>query len=141
MYMNSKNVAVIIPCYNEEGTILGVISAVQMNLPFARIVVGDNNSTDRTADIAHAAGVEVVHEGIQGKAAMVRTLIRFVDADIYVMVDGDETYCLKNIESHISEVQSGCVDMLIGRRIHSSAKAYRRGHTLGNKLLSSLFSI
>lgn len=138
--MKFENVAVIIPCYNEEATISGVITAMRMALPSARIVVGDNNSNDKTTDIAISEGVEVVREAIQGKAAMVRTLIRYVDAEYYVMVDGDETYCLDDLKKHLAEVESDFVDMLIGQRVHTSAKAYRRGHTLGNRLLSSLFS-
>ena len=138
--MKFENVAVIIPCYNEEATIGGVITAIRLVLPSARIIVGDNNSNDKTADIALSEDVEVVREAIQGKAAMVRTLIRYADAEYYVMVDGDETYCLDNLKKHLVEVESDFVDMLIGQRVHASAKAYRRGHTLGNRILSSLFS-
>jgi glycosyltransferase involved in cell wall biosynthesis len=139
-YMNTVGTAVIIPCFNEESTIAEVVKAVREVLPHARILVGDNNSTDSTAVNALGAGAQVVFESVQGKAAMVRTLIRSTDAEYYVMIDGDNTYSTESLNEHLAEVSRLNADMLIGSRISTSSDAYRRGHVLGNKVLSKMFS-
>ncbi|QUD88489.1 glycosyltransferase [Phenylobacterium montanum] len=131
-------VAVIIPCYNEETAIGGVVSAFRAALPAATVYVYDNNSADRTRQVARDAGALVRRAPLQGKGNVVRQMFSDVEADIYVMVDGDGTYeaaaAPRLIEALIEE---GC-DMVTGARISQAQEAYRPGHVLGNRLLTGL---
>lgn len=131
-------IAVILPCYNEAGAIGKVVADFQAALPAATIHVFDNASTDGTADVARRLGVRV-HEVLhRGKGNVVRRMFADVEADVYVMTDGDATYDLSNIDAMVAAVlQRGC-DMVVGARFDdgSNAQAYRPGHRLGNRLLT-----
>ena len=132
-------VAVLIPCYNEERTIAKVVADFRRELPAADIYVGDNNSTDATARFAEAAGATVIRVYRQGKGAVARALFREIDADIYVMVDGDDTYPPAAVHKLIEPLRTGRVDMAVGDR--RTAGGYRTQnrrpfHTLGNALVT-----
>ena len=109
-------IAVIVPCYNEEQTIGKVVSDFRRELPEAAIYVGDNNSTDGTAQAAADAGATVIPVYRQGKGAVARALYREVDADLYVMVDGDDTYPAESVHKLIEPVRAGRADMAVGDR-------------------------
>src|SRR5688572_7536367 len=102
-----RGVAVLIPCYNEEPTIARVVSRFREELPGARVYVFDNNSTDRTAEAARAAGAEVFNERRQGKGYVVQSMFRRVEADLYVMVDGDDTYPAEAVHALLAPVAAG----------------------------------
>lgn len=129
-------IAVIIPCFNEAITISGVIGSIKKNLPQAKIYVFDNNSTDNTALIAKKSGAIVHKIRNQGKGNVVRKMFSDIDAEIYIMVDGDGTYDIKDINKHIRKLIDEKLDMLVGKRISSAKEAYRKGHRLGNKLIT-----
>ncbi len=129
-------VAVLIPCFNEEAAIEAVISGFRSALPSAQIYVFDNNSTDQTPRVAAAAGALVRKESLQGKGNVVRRMFADVDADVYVMVDGDATYDPRSSESMIKLLLAERLDMVVGARVASDHSAYRRGHRLGNRLLT-----
>lgn len=131
------DIAVIIPCYNEAKAIAQVVKDFRTHLPGASIYVYDNNSSDDTADIARAAGAIVRSETRQGKGFVIRRMFRDVDADIYVMVDGDATYEVAKAPQLVSLLMEQHLDMVIGRRIavHQEG-AYRAGHVLGNKMFN-----
>lgn len=137
-----KKIAVIIPCFNEAATISQVISDFAGALPEAIIVVGDNNSQDGTADIARQAGAVVIPESRQGKGNMLRTLFRAVDADCYLMVDGDATYSACQAREMCDKVLGEGVDMVIGDRLSSDyfRVNQRPFHNAGNKLMRSLIN-
>lgn len=139
-----SSVAVVVPCFNEEATIAAVIGDFRAALPEAVIVVGDNASTDRTAEIARAHGARVVAEHRQGKGFMVSRLFAEVDADCYVMVDGDATYDASSAPEMVRMVLDDGVDMVCGVRLLDSSasddREYRRGHQIGNRAFSSAFS-
>lgn len=130
-------VAVLVPCFNEEAAIGAVVSAFRAALPRAVIYVYDNNSTDRTAEVAQAAGAVVRHETRQGKGAVVRRMFCDVEADVYVLVDGDATYDAASVEVMIDRLLSECLDMVVAARVHRDSAAYRPGHQLGNRLFST----
>jgi glycosyltransferase involved in cell wall biosynthesis len=135
------HVAVLIPCHDEERTVAQVVGAFRQALPDALVVVGDNASTDRTAEFARAAGAEVVPEQRKGKGLMVRRLLADVDADCYVLVDGDATYDANAAPEMVAKVLRDRLDMVNGSRVtpeHELA-AYRRGHRLGNAALTWIF--
>lgn len=134
-------IAVILPCYNEEATIAQVIADFSAALPEAQIVVCDNNSSDRTADIAQAAGATVLFEAYQGKGNAVRRLFNDVEADIYVMSDGDVTYDANAARGMIERLVSQRLAMVCGARISEEVEAYRFGHKFGNWMLTSLVCI
>lgn len=136
----SARVAVIIPCYNEAITIARVIGEFRAALPAASIHVYDNNSSDGTADIARAAGAQVRHVGLQGKAQVMRRLFADIDADAYVMVDGDDTYHAASAPRLVDAVLGQGADMAVGVRVSSGELAYRPGHVLGNRLLTGFLS-
>src|SRR2546423_1179978 len=115
--------AVLIPCYNEEITIGGVVRDFRHELPGALICVFDNNSTDATAESARAAGAKVIHEPRSGKGFVVQSIFRHVDADIYVLVDGDATYPAAAVHSIIEPIAAGNADMVVGSRLHTSSKS------------------
>ena len=134
------SVAVIIPCYNEEASVARVIDVFRSTMPQARIVVIDNASTDRTAAIAKAQGAEVITEPRKGKGNAVRRAFADVDADAYVMADGDGTYDATAAPAMVDLLFAQGLDMVIGVRDHAGQQgAYRRGHVLGNQLLSRTF--
>ena len=136
-------IAVLLPCYNEEAAIAQTVAAFRAALPSAAIYVYDNNSRDRTVEVARAAGAIVRTERIQGKGAVVRRMFADVDADLYVMADGDATYDAERAPLLVARMLDEQLDMVVGSRIHEAADAYRRGHVLGNRamtgLLASLF--
>jgi glycosyltransferase involved in cell wall biosynthesis len=134
-------VAVLIPCYNEEKAIPMVVRDFRAALPDADIYVYDNNSKDRTVEIARAAGAFVRSEPLQGKGNVVRRMFADIEADIYVMVDGDGTYDATSAPKMIERLLSGHLDMVVGSRLQTeAAEAFRVGHHLGNKLLTGTVS-
>lgn len=136
-------IAVLLPCYNEEAAIAQTIAGFRDVLPHATIYVYDNNSRDRTVDVARAAGAVVRTERMQGKGHVVRRMFADVDADIYVMADGDLTYDPAPAPAMVERLIEDGLDMIVGTRVHEATEAYRRGHVLGNRamtgLLASLF--
>ena len=131
-------IAVLIPCYNEEITIGKVIKDFKKELPDADIYVYDNNSKDKTVEIAQKAGAIVRHEYRQGKGNVVRTMFREIDADIYVMVDGDDTYPAEFVHKLIEPVKNGEADMAIGDRLSNGTyqkENKRHFHEFGNNLV------
>ena len=129
-------VAVLIPCFNEEVAIVKVVQDFRSFLPDAFIYVYDNNSKDLTKEVAKAAGAVVRHEAQQGKGHVVRRMFRDIDADIYVMVDGDDTYDASVAPRMVALAQSGPFDLVNCIRKESEAAAYRGGHRWGNALLT-----
>lgn len=140
-----KKIAVLIPCYNESQTIAKVISDYRMALPEADIYVYDNNSKDRTDEIARKAGAIVRYERRQGKGNVIRTMFREIDADCYLMIDGDDTYPADNAREMVAQVLEQGVDMVIGDRLSSTyfTENKRPFHNTGNilvrKLVNSFF--
>ena len=137
---NSVRVAVVLPCYNEEAAIAETIAGFRAALPDAVIYVYDNNSRDRTAEIARASGAMVRTETQQGKGHVVRRMFADVDADVYVMADGDLTYDPKAAPAMVRMLVDEQLDMVVGTRQHEDADAYRGGHVLGNRLFTGLLS-
>ncbi len=134
-------VAVLIPCYNEELSIREVIGAFRSALPAAAIYVYDNNSRDRTCAVAADAGALVRHERQQGKGSVVRRMFADVEADVYVLVDGDATYDARSAPSMIATLLEEQLDMVVGRRVSDAGEdAYRRGHVVGNVALTQTVS-
>ncbi len=129
-------VAVVIPCYNEEHTIADTVAGFRKVLPGAAIHVYDNNSRDRTIEIARAAGAQVQSEPLQGKGNVVRRMFADVDADIYVMIDGDNTYDAPSAPRLIAKLWNEQLDMVVGSRKETAQEAYRPGHRFGNRLLT-----
>ena len=136
----NNRIAILIPCFNEAVTIKSVVDAFSASVPEATIYVYDNNSTDDTASLAEAAGAIVRRETRQGKGNVVRRMFADIDADIYLMVDGDATYDAEAAPRLIEELLAGPYDTVNGARCHATEKAYRPGHMLGNRLLSWLVS-
>ena len=132
--------AVLIPCFNEEAAIAKVVSDFRMALPMADIYVFDNNSTDRTIEIAKQAGAIVRNEKLQGKGNVVRRMFADVEADIYVLVDGDATYDASVAPFMIDLLSKNSLDMVNGSRVSFADSAYRRGHKFGNKMLTCMVS-
>ncbi len=130
-------VAVLIPCYNEETTVAKVVSDFREVLPDAEIYVYDNNSTDRTAELAAEAGAIVRKEHVQGKGNVIRRMFREVEADCYIMADGDDTYPAKHAADMLNAVKNGSVDMVIGDRLSSTyfQQNKRPFHNVGNRLV------
>jgi Glycosyl transferase family 2 len=129
-------IAVLVPCYNEEKSVGKVVDDFRAALPTAEILVYDNNSTDNTARAARAAGAKVVHEVRQGKGFVVRRMFADVDADIYVLVDGDATYDAPSVTRMIGRLLEKRLDMVVGARVDREEGAYRAGHRAGNRLLT-----
>lgn len=128
-------VAVLIPCHNEEQTITAVVEAFRHELPRAEIYVFDNNSTDRTVEHARAAGAVVMFEPRQGKGNVVQSMFRSVDADVYVMVDGDDTYPADAVHRLVEPVISGTADMVIGSRLQDESRSeFRALNLFGNRM-------
>jgi glycosyltransferase involved in cell wall biosynthesis len=131
-------VAVLVPCYNEEVTIGKVASDFKQSVPDATVYVYDNNSRDRTVDVARAAGAIVRHEYRQGKGNVVRRMFSDVEADIYILVDGDGTYDAGAAPELIEQFRKDRLDFLNGLRVSTEKLAYRAGHRFGNRVLSNL---
>lgn len=130
-------IAVLVPCYNEEAAVVKVIDDFRSALPAATIFVFDNNSTDNTGPVARAAGAEVFQEKHRGKGFVVRRMFTDVEADIYVLVDGDATYDAPSVQPMIERLLEDRLDMVVGSRVACEQAAYRVGHRTGNKLLSA----
>jgi glycosyltransferase involved in cell wall biosynthesis len=131
------SVAVLVPCYNEEVAIAKVVNDFRAALPTATIFVFDNNSTDNTAAAARAAGAEVYEEKRQGKGYVVRRMFTDVEADIYVLADGDATYDAPSAAAMIERLLGHRLDMVVANRVDQEEAAYRAGHRTGNWLLTS----
>jgi hypothetical protein len=134
--LDSYTIAVLVPCYNEEVAIAKVVADFRAALPTATIFVFDNNSTDNTAAVARAAGAEVFHERHQGKGFVVRRMFTDVEADIYVLVDGDATYDAPSAPGMIERLLADRLDMVVANRVDRDVAAYRAGHRAGNWLLT-----
>ena len=132
------NAAVLIPCYNEEATVRKVVSDFRRILPDAQILVYDNNSTDRTVEVASAAGVIVRFEPLQGKGNVVRRMFADIEADVYILVDGDSTYDAASAPRMIKHLVDNQLDMVNGARVTEIKEAYRPGHRFGNWLLTTI---
>lgn len=138
--MTEPRIAVILPCYNEEAAIAQTVAGFRAVLPGAAIYVYDNNSRDRTVAVARDAGAIVRTERMQGKGNVVRRMFADVDADIYVMADGDATYDPAAVPAMIAKLRDEGLDMVVGTRVHEAADAYRRGHVLGNRAMTGLLA-
>jgi hypothetical protein len=136
----APRVAVILPCFNEALTIAKVVEDFRTALPGARIAVFDNNSTDGTAAVARAAGAEVYHEPRRGKGNVVRRMFAEIDADVYLMADGDGTYDPQAAPDLVSLVVEDHVDMAVGTRANVTQNAHRAGHAFGNRLFNRMFA-
>ena len=138
--MNSRCV-VMIPCYNEEVTIEKVIHDARTFLPGAEICIFDNNSTDRTAQMAERAGAAVIREKRKGKGFVVQTMFSRIEADVYVMVDGDDTYDLRRLPEMVAAIERDQADMVVGSRlVNCDEKSFRPLHSFGNRLVASLIN-
>jgi glycosyltransferase involved in cell wall biosynthesis len=131
-------VAVLVPCYNEEAAIAKVVRDFRAALPGAAIYVYDNNSRDQTAARAAETGAVVRKELRQGKGNVVRRMFADIEADIYVLVDGDDTYDAGASPRMIAQMIAEGADLLTARRVHTDAAAYRPGHVMGNRMLTGL---
>jgi glycosyltransferase involved in cell wall biosynthesis len=131
---------VLVPCYNEEAAVATVVADFRKALPAAEVYVYDNNSTDRTAKIAREAGAIVRSERRQGKGHVVRRMFADIEADIYVLVDGDATYDAPSAPCMIDKLLDEHLDMVVGLRVDQSQAAYRRGHRMGNRLFTGFLA-
>ncbi|MBR0838010.1 glycosyltransferase [Bradyrhizobium manausense] len=140
MISAQPRIAVLVPCYNEEAAVATVVADFRKALPAAEIYVYDNNSRDRTAAVAHEAGAIVRSERRQGKGHVVRRMFADIEADIYVLVDGDATYDAPSAPGMIDKLLDEHLDMVVGLRIDQSQAAYRLGHRTGNRMLTGFLS-
>ena len=131
-------VAVLVPCYNEARAIAKVVADFRAALPEATVYVYDNNSADGTVEAAERAGAVVRREAHQGKGRVVRRMFNDVEADVYVLVDGDATYDAASAPNMIAKLVAERLDMVVAARVDRDDKAYRRGHRAGNRLLTGL---
>lgn len=138
--MTEPRIAVLLPCYNEDAAIAQTVAGFRAALPSATIYVYDNNSKDRTIEVARAAGAIVRSERMQGKGNVVRRMFADVDADIYVMADGDATYDAEAAPQLVQRLIDEQLDMVVGSRVTQHDAAYRRGHVMGNKLLTGMLA-
>ena len=129
-------IAVLVPCFNEEAAVATVVADFRKALPSAEIFVYDNNSSDRTVAVARDAGAQVRSERRQGKGHVVRRMFADVDADIYLLVDGDATYDAASAPRMIETLKADHLDMVVGLRIDQAEAAWRRGHRAGNRMLT-----
>lgn len=136
--LDRARIAVLVPCYNEALTIGDVVTSFRAALPDARIYVYDNNSTDGTSEVAAAAGAIVRHETRRGKGNVVRRMFADVEADVFVIVDGDATYEAAKAPEMIQKLLDEDMDFVNGARHSTAAEAYRPGHRFGNWLLTSI---
>jgi glycosyltransferase involved in cell wall biosynthesis len=133
-------IAVLLPCYNEEAAIAATVKGFKRALPTATVYVYDNNSSDRTREVAKKAGAIVRSERQQGKGHVVRRMFADVDADVYLMADGDLTYDSKAAPRMVDLLIAEQLDMVVGTRRHEEKEAFRGGHVLGNKLFTGLLA-
>jgi glycosyltransferase involved in cell wall biosynthesis len=138
--LGGQRIAVLVPCFNEEVAIAKVVGDFRAALPEATIYVYDNNSTDRTVEVARRAGAVVGRETHQGKGNVVRRMFADVDADVVVLVDGDATYDAASARALIARLLEDRLDMVVAARVHRDEAAYRTGHRLGNQLFSTAVS-
>jgi glycosyltransferase involved in cell wall biosynthesis len=129
---------VLVPCYNEVLTIGAVVSRFRAALPGADVIVYDNNSSDDTRAVAQAAGAQVFSEPMQGKGNVVRRMFRDIDADFYILVDGDDTYDAEIAPAMLRLAEEERIDLVNCVRVSTSPEAYRLGHQLGNRVLTSM---
>jgi len=129
-------IAVLVPCYNEERTVAQVVRDFRAALPTAAIYVYDNNSRDQTIEKATEAGAIVRSETLQGKGNVVRRMFADIDADVYVMIDGDATYHAPSAPKLIDKLLDENMDMVVGSRVDTEVAAYRPGHRFGNRMLT-----
>ncbi|HEX4407736.1 MAG TPA: glycosyltransferase family 2 protein [Xanthobacteraceae bacterium] len=134
--LSGLDVAILVPCYNEEQAIAKVVADFRAALPAATVYVYDNNSTDGTAAAANAAGAVVRRENHQGKGYVMRRMFNDIEADIYVLVDGDATYDAPSAPAMIEKLVTDRLDMVVAMRVDSEQAAYRPGHRAGNWLLT-----
>jgi glycosyltransferase involved in cell wall biosynthesis len=132
---NMNSIAVIIPCYNEAVTIAAVVHAFKASLPEAEVHVFDNDSLDRTAHIARAAGAVVHRVPVRGKGEVVRAMFRDIDADLYVMADGDGTYPAERARDLLEPILSGRAEMVVATRLEDHAAGFRPLHVAGNRMI------
>ena len=133
-------IAVLLPCYNEEAAIARTVAGFREALPGARIYVYDNNSSDRTCEVAAGVGAIVRSERMQGKGHVVRRMFADVEADVYLMADGDSTYDAAAAPELVRRLVDERLDMVVGARKSEVEEAYRRGHRLGNRVFTGLLS-
>ncbi|MBA3451953.1 MAG: glycosyltransferase [Deltaproteobacteria bacterium] len=138
MTATDLEIAVLVPCFNEAAAIGKVVADFRAALPTAKIYVYDNNSTDDTIEVATAAGAVVHREDRRGKGNVVRRMFQDIEADIYVMVDGDDTYDAAVAPQLVDKLFDDNLDMVVGRRVETHQAAYRAGHRLGNAVLTGL---
>jgi len=137
---SGPRIAVLLPCYNEEAAIGATVAGFREALPGAIVYVYDNNSRDRTREVAAKAGAVVRTERQQGKGHVVRRMFADIDADVYVMADGDLTYDPKAAQAMVDLLTAEQFDMVVGTRKHEAKDAYRGGHVLGNRVFTGLLS-
>jgi glycosyltransferase involved in cell wall biosynthesis len=137
---SEPTIAVLVPCFNEEAAISKVVADFRAALPTATVYVYDNNSTDKTSEVARAAGATVRREYERGKGNVVRRMFQDIEADVYVMVDGDDTYEAAVAQKLVDRLFDEHLDMVVGKRIETHDAAYRAGHRLGNRVLTGLVS-
>jgi len=137
----TPRIAVLVPCYNEEAAIGQVVRDFRAALPAATVYVYDNNSKDQTVAAAREAGAVVRSETRQGKGNVVRRMFADIEADIYVLVDGDDTYDAGAAPRMVATMIAAGVDLLSAKRVHTDAAAYRPGHVFGNRLLTGLTAL
>ena len=137
---SSPKIAVLLPCYNEEAAIGATVRGFREALPDATVYVYDNNSRDRTCEVAAEAGAVVRSEKQQGKGNVVRRMFADIDADVYVMADGDLTYDPAAAPTMVDMLIAGQLDMVVGTRRHEAKSAYRGGHVLGNRVFTGLLA-
>ncbi|TGN89270.1 glycosyltransferase [Bradyrhizobium yuanmingense] len=140
MTTTQLRIAVLVPCYNEEAAVATVIADFRKALPAAEIYVYDNNSRDRTAAVAREAGAIVRSERRQGKGHVVRRMFADVEAEVYVLVDGDATYDAPSAPMMIDRLLDEHLDMVVGLRVDQVQAAYRLGHRTGNRMLTGFLS-
>ena len=136
--LSDISIAILVPCYNEATTVAKVVTDFKLALPHATVYVYDNNSKDNTSAIALAAGATVVHEPLQGKGNVVRRMFSDISADVYVMVDGDDTYDAKVAPAMVRRLVEKNLDCINAVRHSTALEAYRQGHEFGNWMLTTI---
>ena len=140
MITDAPVIAILLPCYNEEAAIAQTVAGFRAALPDATVYVYDNNSSDRTVEVAQAAGAVVRSERMQGKGNVVRRMFADIDADIYVMADGDATYDAPSAPALVARMIDEQLDMVVGSRVTQVQDAYRAGHQFGNAVLTGMLT-
>ena len=133
-------IAVLLPCFNEQATIAATVEGFRAALPAATVYVYDNNSSDDTREIAASAGAVVRSERQQGKGHVVRRMFADIDADVYVMADGDLTYDPQAAPGMVAQLLAGQLDMVVGTRRHETAASERKGHLIGNRIFTGMLA-